>query len=576
MWKTAVRIVVLSTVMLSTLALSRRARADWPVDDSAPLEEIGTEFGLADGPAWDGRGTLFVPDVKGQTLFRYAANKSEFSPMLRESGQISASFFNHGRLFLSDNGNSRVAVLNGKSLETVAQFETDERPNDLVVDAHQGVYVTLTRQHRVVYIDTAGKVTLAIEEIETPNGIALSPDGATLYVAAYVPKEIWAYDVTEPGRCSPGRILARMDAGPEKGADGMTVDRAGNVYCAGPADVWIWNPLGKLLARINTPTRPINCTFGDADLQSLFITCFGGLYRQRMMVSGRAPEPPEAGEEGVRPSTRIPESVDAHRDVVYATEGDRKLLADLFVPKTATGPTPTVVVVHGGGWLKGDKTKFRALALALADRGYVTAAIEYRLGGEARFPAGIHDCNAAVRFLRANAARFHVDPERIGAVGGSAGGHLVGLMATGWQDPALQGSGGWADQSSRLQAAIVMAGPMEMTTGSVAEKSLDKPDESNSNKWLGKRIDEAPEQYALADAHLHISETSAPILFMVGEHDHPERNQPSRDRLTAHGVWTGVKVYKDGKHGCWNQLPWFHDMVEDMDAFLTEQLAVKR
>ena len=111
------------------------------------------------------------------------------------------------------------------------------------------------------------------------------------------------------------------------------------------------------------------------------------------------------------------------------------------------------VVVHGGGWLKGDKTKFRALAQTLAARGYVTAAIEYRLGHEAAFPAGIHDCNAAVRFLRANAQRYHLDPDRIGAVGGSAGGHLVGLMASGWEVPELQGGGGQSDQSSRLQAA---------------------------------------------------------------------------------------------------------------------------
>ncbi len=342
----------------------------------------------------------------------------------------------------------------------------------------------------------------------------------------------------------------------------MTIDRAGNVYCAGATDVWIWSPSGNLLGKINCPTRPINCAFGDSDMRSLYITGFGGLYRQRMNTYGLPPEPPaenvpQRGNATARPSTVVPDNVSLHANVVYAQSGDRKLLADIVVPKHPDGPKPCIVVVHGGGWLNGYKSKFRALTLALAARGYVTAAIEYRLGYEAKFPAGIQDCNAAVRFLRANAAKYDIDPERIGAVGGSAGGHLVGLMATGWKEQALQGDSGHADQSSRLKAAIVMAGPMQMTTGSVAERS--RKGSANSNVWIGKTIDEAPEAYALSDAYLHIDAESAPILFMTGEHDNPPRNEPSREKLRAAGVWTGLKVYKDGKHGCWNQLPWFGD-----------------
>jgi len=274
-----------------------------------------------------------------------------------------------------------------------------------------------------------------------------------------------------------------------------------------------------------------------------------------------------------RPSIAVPENVRLHQDVVYRVAGDRKLLCDLCLPALAEGetaPRPAVVVVHGGGWLNGDRYKFRALALQLAARGYVTAAIDYRLGHEAHFPAGIHDCNAAVQFLRLNADKYIIDPNRIGAVGGSAGGHLVGLMATGSRDVRLQSNDSFLAGSVKLQAAIVMAGPMQMTTGSVAEKS--RKGDANANIWLGKTIDEDSELYALADAHLHISEASPPILFMTGEYDNPERNQPSRDKLKAAGVWTGLKVYKDGKHGCWNRLPWFNTMLDDMDAFFREHL----
>ncbi|MFG0240723.1 MAG: alpha/beta hydrolase fold domain-containing protein, partial [Gimesia chilikensis] len=194
------------------------------------------------------------------------------------------------------------------------------------------------------------------------------------------------------------------------------------------------------------------------------------------------------------------------------------------------------------------------------------------LGHEAKFPAGIQDCNAAVRFIRSEAAKYQVNPQQIGAVGGSAGGHLVGLMAAAPHVKALQGDAGYADRSSQLQAAIVMAGPMMMASGSVAERSRKDPKKSNSNPWLGKTIDEAPELYELSDAYLHLSRQTPPLLFMTGEFDNPERNAPSREKLKTAGVPTGIKIYPKGKHGCWNQLPWFNDMVADMDQFFQQHL----
>ena len=547
-----------------------------PVDTSSPLETIATDFGLADGPAWDGS-RLFFPDVKGNAIHVYHPKSNKVAVINDNAGRISATFFNHGVLHLSDNGNARISefVNEGRRFATGGTDAQPAKPNDLVVDHHGGIYYTLTREGRVEYRDTrTGKLSVAAEGIKTPNGIILSPDEKTLYVAAYVPKEIWAYEVTVPGETVNGRLLATMDDGDAKGADGMTIDRAGNIYCAGATDVWIWNPAGELIGKIPCPSRPINCAFGDNDMRSLYITGFGGLYRQRMTICGRSSHPPSsesrAAKNSPRPATTIPNSVRADLDVVYAAHGQRKMLVDIFRPADS-GRRPAILVVHGGGWLNGDKTKFRALAVQLAARGYVTAAVEYRLGGEARFPAAMHDCNTAVRFLRAHADEYGIDPLKIGAVGGSAGGHIVGLMSTASDEEALLGHE-HSDQSSKLQAAIVMAGPMQMASGSVAMKSRQQPEKSNSNKWLGKTIDEATDLYRLADAYEHISADDPPLLFMVGEHDQPERNQPSRDRFKEAGVWTDVKVYADGKHGCWNQLPWFNEMLDDMDAFFVEHL----
>ncbi|NNC88358.1 MAG: alpha/beta hydrolase fold domain-containing protein [Akkermansiaceae bacterium] len=560
------------------LALASSLAAELPLEPGAKLELVSADFGLADGPSWMDF-ALVVPDVKGQTVFRYQPKQDKVIPWRKNAGRISASHVNHGRLYLSDNANARIVRVEGDKMVTLHQEDQEakppRRPNDLTVDRHGGVYYTLTGPGEVIYIGPKGAARTVTKEAESANGLALSPDGRTLYVASYVPKKILAWDVADDGGVSNKREFAAMDDGEAKGADGMTVDRAGNVYCAGATDVWVWNPSGTLLGKIACPQRPINCTFGDNDLRTLYITGFGGLSRIRMRIGGVPPHPPAAekdqpAREG-RPSTAIPKGIAPELDVVYARFGDRRMLADIFRPTDRNGLLPAIVVVHGGGWLKGDRTKFRALAIALAKRGYVTMAIDYRLGGEAQFPAAARDCHEAVRFLRGKAAEYGIEPGRIGAVGGSAGGHLVGLLATTWDVTELHGRDA-GDHSSRVQAAIVMAGPMQMLTGSVAERSRTPGSKSNSNRWIGKTVDEAPELYRLADAHEHISKSDPPLLFMCGEHDNPERNAPSRKKLEEYGIATGLKVYKGGKHGCWNRLPWFDDMVAGMDAWFREQM----
>ena len=165
-----------------------------------------------------------------------------------------------------------------------------------------------------------------------------------------------------------------------------------------------------------------------------------------------------------------------------------------------------------------------------------------------------------------------INTEQIGAVGGSAGGHLVGLLATTADLKELHGEGGHHEQTSEIQAVITLAGPWQMTTGAVAEKSRETGSTSNSNIWFRKTIDEAPELYALADAHLHISKKTPPTLFMVGEHDQPLRNSRSVEKLKSLGISAEIKVYQDGKHGCWNRLPWFTEMSADMGQFFKEHL----
>ncbi len=273
-----------------------------------------------------------------------------------------------------------------------------------------------------------------------------------------------------------------------------------------------------------------------------------------------------------KPSIELPAGMTEKLDVVYAQYGERKMHLDLFALKATDKAKPAIVVVHGGGWLKGDKSKFRALAIALASKGYVTAAIEYRLGGEAKFPAAIHDCNAAVRFLRAHADKYDLNPKQIGVVGGSAGGHLAGLMATAGDADEFQGAGGNTGVSSAVQSCVVMAGPLDLASGSVVERSRKEPEKSNANQWFGKTFDQDPELYRQASPFHHLGGNTPPMLFMCGDKDKPQRNQTTREKLDALGVKNRLIVVKDGKHGCWNRLPWFDGFVTAIDQWFQDTL----
>src|SRR5690606_30588174 len=121
----------------------------------------------------------------------------------------------------------------------------------------------------------------------------------------------------------------------------------------------------------------------------------------------------------------LPRGTDVKLDVVYARPDGRPLKLDLYVPRHRR-PVPLIIWIHGGGWSEGGKDDPPALPLLYAR--YAVASIEYRLSGRAQFPAQIHDVKAAVRFLRANAGRYRLDPDRFGVWGESAGGHLAALL----------------------------------------------------------------------------------------------------------------------------------------------------
>ena len=567
-------------LILFSLFLFQALLGKSPVDRTFSLKAISSDFGLADGPSWQGW-HLTVPDPKAGFVKRFIPKQNKWNTIAQEK-RFSASFHNHGVTFFADHGGGAIRSINQNNewkLVYQEDLEKDRRrrPNDLVVDRSGGIFYTLTLPGEVVYVSPKGKATTVAKDIKTPNGLILSPDEKTLYVSEYVPKNIISFTVGESGQLSDRANFAKMDDGfPElKGADGMCVDRAGNIYCAGPKDIWIWNADGRLVDKIACPERAVNCAFGGPNLQELYLAGFGGVHTQKMKVAGVPAQPPVKWPDSLagKPSVEIPKGVTQLLDLTYAQYASRKMLADVFLP-VGKGPYPGVLIIHGGGWAKGDKMKFRSIGLEMAKRGYVSMAMEYRLSGESHFPANIHDCHAAVRYLRANAKEYNLDPDRIGVVGGSAGGHLAGLLATTSKVKTLHGDGGNEKFSSKVQAAVVMSGPMRISTGRVAEKSMQINNaQSFAVKLFGGTIQQLPQQYEAADAHLHIDKDTPPILFQYGGAEDPSEIQPTVEKLEKLEIPVEVLThYKDGKHGCWNNHPWFMPMMEDIDAWFQEHL----
>jgi acetyl esterase/lipase len=213
---------------------------------------------------------------------------------------------------------------------------------------------------------------------------------------------------------------------------------------------------------------------------------------------------------------KIPDTVEVTRNVEYCQGGGHPLLLDVYRPKErAAVPAPAMLWIHGGGWRAGDKEP-APLALQLATRGFVTASANYRLSGEAPFPAAIEDCKCAVRFLRANAARYGIDPARIGVAGGSAGGHLALLVGTADESAGLEGTGGWKGVSSRVAAVLSWFGPADFSVG---HEAFEKGRGPSIAAFLGGALNEKPENYRRASPVTWVSKDDPPLLLIHGNAD---------------------------------------------------------
>jgi acetyl esterase/lipase/sugar lactone lactonase YvrE len=245
---------------------------------------------------------------------------------------------------------------------------------------------------------------------------------------------------------------------------------------------------------------------------------------------------------------------------------------DLYRPKNSTTPLPAIVCIHGGGWFKGERSNMTLLAQALAARGYVTATISYRLSGEATFPAAIEDCKAAIRFLRAKADRFGIRSDAIGVTGLSAGGHLAALLSTSSGVKELEGSGGNAQQSSRVQACMAMGAQSDLQSERIRALSR-QPQDPFYRPFLGGNALNIPAVYALASPRHHLDQGDPPLAFMAGDGDHESTHaKETRRDLMALGIATSLTLIPQAPHAFLGGQRAFDVCVPACDDFFTLHL----
>ena len=248
---------------------------------------------------------------------------------------------------------------------------------------------------------------------------------------------------------------------------------------------------------------------------------------------------------------RLPKGTIIERDIVYATNGDRKMLLDVYRPESEK-PLPLVIWFYGGAWDWGNKARSNAL-VPMISRGYAIAGVTYTKSREEIFPAVINDCRAAVSFLRLNAKRFNLDPKRFGAAGESSGGHLTALLATTGDTKKFMKHPVTRKASSAIQAASPWCGPTDFLKLNDAKASQDYSNRRSApSRLVGAPIKEVPEKCRQANPITYVSKGDPPCFIVHGNRDFVvpmNQSELLHAALKKVGVPSTLHVVKGGGHG---------------------------
>lgn len=239
-----------------------------------------------------------------------------------------------------------------------------------------------------------------------------------------------------------------------------------------------------------------------------------------------------------------------HKDIEFANVDGHSLKLDLYLPVDSKN-APLVVWIHGGGWKAGSKSN--CPISWLTDDGYAVASISYRLTDKAIFPAQIHDCKAAIRWLRANAGQHGYSTTKVGVSGSSAGGHLAALVGTSGDVKKLEGTvGGNLDHSSRVDAVVDFYGATDFVLRSKTQPHRANEEGSVVYRLLGGGADKKVELAKQASAAFHASKDDPPFLVFHGGRDRTvliDQSERINEVYTTAGLPIALHVLKDSGHG---------------------------
>jgi acetyl esterase/lipase len=257
-----------------------------------------------------------------------------------------------------------------------------------------------------------------------------------------------------------------------------------------------------------------------------------------------------------------PPGVELETGIVFGKGGTRELTLDLTRPKQHQTNMPAVVFIHGGGWVGGDKASFHPFMFHLSQGGVVCVTAAYRLAPHDRFPAQLEDVKCAVRWLRANAEKYGVDPARIAAFGGSAGAHLAALLGATTGQPQWEGQGGHAEHSSAVAAVVGLAGPYDLALAH-RDSSRQNPREGAAVRgmleaFLGGTPQKVPKQYRDASPVSHVKHDTPPMMLVHGTADTLvpiAQSEVFAETLRAAGVEVELLHLEGGTHSDFGKDP---------------------
>ena len=285
----------------------------------------------------------------------------------------------------------------------------------------------------------------------------------------------------------------------------------------------------------------------------LFIICISQLFFADANLGQSADGLMDRDQPNVRPnSKRKNRSLKIIENVPYADTDNPRQQIDLFLPRKRLDdkPLPIVAFIHGGGWKNGSRRSGLSFIGPIVQTGkYIGASIGYRLTGEAIWPAQIHDCKAAIRWLRANAEKYGADSKKIVVAGSSAGGHLVAMLGTSGDVAGLEGNlGNWSDKSSRVDGVINFFGPSDLTSMGGWHNNPDSPE----SLLLGGPVPENKKIARVASPITYVSKDDPPFLTIHGTNDSLvpfEQSVQLNKSLQEAGVLARLIPIENGGHG---------------------------